>query len=280
MPLIRFARRLMLVVAADALVLETMANPVGNTTLPVYSGAVLPASVSSITSSDNVMNVVQAGNRAVINWESFSIGAAARLVINQPKGSVLINVAGGGASQINGAISGGLVGSTYGATNGAVWIINPSGLIFGTGSTVNVNSLLVSTLAPDLSDPSTTRFRADPGSGSSSIALNGQVTAGSIIAASPNITQGLISVLNAKTDVRLIASDNLQLSLDSGGLIATKLQPSTAATLLNTQGTIRVGEGAIELTASGQRIAGMALVNIGGDVQATGANSNIYLNAP
>jgi filamentous hemagglutinin family protein len=154
MPLIRFARRLMLVVAADALVLETMANPVGNTTLPVYSGAVLPASVSSITSSNNVMNVVQAGNRAVINWESFSIGAAARLVINQPKGSVLINVAGGGASQINGAISGGLVGSTYGATNGAVWIINPSGLIFGTGSTVNVNSLLVSTLTPDLSDPS------------------------------------------------------------------------------------------------------------------------------
>ncbi|NBQ91165.1 MAG: filamentous hemagglutinin N-terminal domain-containing protein, partial [Betaproteobacteria bacterium] len=295
MTMFRFARRLALVVAADALVPASSVGQVGSNTLPVYSGAALPASVSSITSSNNVMSVVQTGNRAVINWESFSIGAASRLVINQPRGSLLINLAGGGPSQINGAISGIFNGNQYGSTNGAVWIINPSGLIFGSGSTVNVNSLLVSTLAPDFTDPAGVRFRAAPGTGSSSIALNGQVitsdkgsagqadartSPGSLVALSPTVTVGATASIQAQTDVRLIASDNLLLGIDPSGLIATTLQKSDASTLLNTQGAIRVADGTVELTSMGQRLAGMALLSLGGEVQASGLTNNIFLKAP
>ncbi|MFY7913682.1 MAG: filamentous hemagglutinin N-terminal domain-containing protein, partial [Rubrivivax sp.] len=231
------------------------------------------------------MSVVQTGNRAVINWESFSIGAASRLVINQPRGSLLINLASGGTSQINGAISGTFNGSQFGSTNGAVWIINPSGLIFGTGSTVNVNSLLVSTLTPDFSDASSTRFRVAPGAGPSSIVLNGQIVTGdngptgqanarsspgSLVAISPSVAVGPSGSIQAQSDVRLLATDNLVLGIDQAGLITTTLQKSAASTLLNTQGAIRVADGTIELTASGQRLAGMALLSLGGEVQASG----------
>ncbi|MEY2593100.1 MAG: hypothetical protein RI972_789, partial [Pseudomonadota bacterium] len=293
--MIRFARRLLLVFAADALMPVSTAGPIAPNTLPVFSNPSLPSSVSSITSNSNVMSVVQTGNRAVINWESFSIGAAARLVIDQPRGSLLINLTGGGISQINGALSGTFNGSQYGATNGAVWIVNPNGLIFGTGSTVNVNSLLVSTLTPDFSDPASVRFRLAPGTANSSIVFDGQIVTGgigllpdsgarvlpgSLVAVSPNIAVGPTASIQAQSDVRLFASDNLSFSIDPAGLITTTLQKSDANTLLNTQGAIRVTDGTVELTAMGQRLAGLTLLNLAGEVQAFGPSNNILLKAP
>lgn len=75
---------------------------------------------------------------AILDWQSFSIGAGQGVHFEQAnaQSKVLNRVSGGEASQIFGSLS----------SNGQVWLINPSGVLFGREARVDVSSLLVSTL--------------------------------------------------------------------------------------------------------------------------------------
>ena len=127
---------------------SAFAQPAPNT-LPVQrpGGALINASVG--TPSGNALNVTQTGsanNRGLIEWSSFSIGSAARVNIVQPNAqSVLVNrVVGSGAggpsaSEIYGAMS----------ANGRVFLVNPSGVVFGGSAQVNVGSLVATSLDLD-----------------------------------------------------------------------------------------------------------------------------------
>lgn len=112
------------------------------------AGGVVSSGSASISTQGNVqgaaMTIQQSSARSSINWNSFNVGSAATVTIVQPgKDAVLLNrVVGPDASRIQGRIS----------ANGQVMLINPNGIVFGPGSTVNAAGFIASTMG--LSDDS------------------------------------------------------------------------------------------------------------------------------
>jgi len=96
------------------------------------------AGSGSINSSGNTLNVNQITQSALIQWQSFNIGAGNLVRFNLPSSqAVSINqVTGGNASTIAGQMS----------SNGQVFLLNPSGIAFTSSANVNVGGLLASTL--------------------------------------------------------------------------------------------------------------------------------------
>ena len=104
----------------------------------VWSGANLPtqANVNGRAS----VGITQTAPQAILNWQSFNVGAQTDVVFNQQGNSnwVALNrvIGNVGPSQILGHIN----------ADGQVLLINQSGIIFGGASQINVGSLVASTL--------------------------------------------------------------------------------------------------------------------------------------
>jgi filamentous hemagglutinin len=99
---------------------------------------------ASAVSTQNAMTVMQTTNSAILNWSSFNIGANGSVTFNQPSSSAIAlnRIFQASPSQILGHLS----------ANGQVYLVNLNGFIFGSTSTVNVGSLLVSSLPLALDD--------------------------------------------------------------------------------------------------------------------------------
>ncbi len=89
------------------------------------------------------LNVRQHSDRAVIDWQSFDIGAGAHTRFSQPNaGSIAVNrVSNGDPSRILGRLS----------ANGRVMILNPNGVVFGRGARIDVGGIVASTGSIDRS---------------------------------------------------------------------------------------------------------------------------------
>jgi filamentous hemagglutinin family protein len=101
------------------------------------SGANVVSGQASIATHGNQMTVHNSAN-AVLNWQSFSIGAGQSVRFEQPSASsqVLNRVLGRDASHIAGSLS----------SNGGVWLLNPYGVMFGPEARIDVAGLVASTL--------------------------------------------------------------------------------------------------------------------------------------
>lgn len=102
------------------------------------SGGVVVGGSATITqSSATRLDINQTTDRAVINWNSFSIGSGHHVDIRQPgSGSASVQqVVGQDPSRIFGQLT----------SNGRVIIANPNGIWFGPGSRVDVAGLVAST---------------------------------------------------------------------------------------------------------------------------------------
>ncbi|NNE92975.1 MAG: filamentous hemagglutinin N-terminal domain-containing protein, partial [Verrucomicrobiales bacterium] len=91
---------------------------------------------------DGSLRILQGTDKAIIDWESFSISAGELTEFVQPNANsaALNRVRGAAASRIDGALR----------ANGNVFLINPNGIVIGTTGTVDVNGFIASTL--DISD--------------------------------------------------------------------------------------------------------------------------------
>jgi fibronectin-binding autotransporter adhesin len=108
---------------------------VAPTTLP--TGPQVRAGQASISTQGAQMTVRNSPN-AILDWQSFSIGAQAGVRFEQANAAsrVLNRVTGHDPSAIFGQLS----------SNGQVWLLNPNGVLFGAGSRVDVAGLVASTL--------------------------------------------------------------------------------------------------------------------------------------
>lgn len=113
----------------------------GSFALPI-DGVVVRGDAIIENSSENTLTITQESDRAVINFEDFSIGDNEQVVFIQPGAgsSVLNRVVGNNLSEIYGDIT----------ANGQVFLINTKGIIFGEGANIHVGGLVASTF--DLSD--------------------------------------------------------------------------------------------------------------------------------
>jgi filamentous hemagglutinin family protein len=80
---------------------------------------------------------INAGNNAVLNWQSFNIGNGETTTFNQPSAGAIVwnRIGGQSASQIYGNLN----------ANGVVILLNSSGFYFGPNSFVSAGGLVVST---------------------------------------------------------------------------------------------------------------------------------------
>jgi filamentous hemagglutinin family protein len=102
------------------------------------SGGKVAMGQATITQSGNNLNVVQASQRAVINWDSFNVGSQAKVEFIQPnaQASTLNRVASASASQIDGMLK----------SNGQIVISNANGVIFSKTAQVDVGGMVATTM--------------------------------------------------------------------------------------------------------------------------------------
>lgn len=121
-------RKCLALAVASCFVSHVYANP---------SGANVVRGSASLSTNGNTLTIENSPG-TIINWHDFSINAGETTIFNQVNAasSVLNRVTGGNISQILGTLQ----------SNGRVFLINPSGIVFGQNAVVNVAGLVASTL--------------------------------------------------------------------------------------------------------------------------------------
>jgi|GEM_PF-4850846 len=179
---------------------------------------------TTVTSNTNTMNVQTTGGTnsvGEVHFGDYSIGSSATVNYEfTAAGQASLNrVTGSNPSQIFGKI-------TQSGQGGAVFLINPNGMLFGQGSSVNVDSFAASTLdvsQNNLSDPTRTLELArngDPkgiylqGAGDIKVIKSSQFSSNAIYDNGKNICAG-------NGNIGLITGDGVTYTLDSNGAITT-----------------------------------------------------------
>ncbi len=115
-------------------------TPIAADALPTHGR--VAAGSATIQQSGNTLNVVQASQRAVVNWQSFNVGANAKVEFVQPNAQAVIHnrVVSVTPSQIDGMIK----------ANGQVIISNANGVVFGKGAQMDAAAIVATTM--DIND--------------------------------------------------------------------------------------------------------------------------------
>jgi len=167
------------------------------------TGAQVVNGTVTMQQAGNLLTITNSPN-SIINWQSFSIGAneITRFVQQSSSSAVLNRVVGQNPSSILGMLQ----------SNGRVFLINPSGIMFGAGAQVDVAGLVASTL--NLSDQDflagRLRFTDTPGAGAvvNQGAINGAGAGIYLVGAS--VTNGGV-ITNPGGEVVLAAGSSVEL---------------------------------------------------------------------
>ncbi len=244
------------------------ANPVsaldGNA-LP--KGGTVTSGSGTINTSGNRMTIDQSSQRLIADWDSFNIGVDASVTFNQPGSSAaaLNRISDQSASRIMGSLN----------ANGQVFLLNPSGIIFGATAQVNVGGLAASTL--DITDgdfnSGNYTFRSDGSAGSIYNAGTISAEGGYVAFISPIIeNRGTIDADDGT--VAMVAGDKVSLDLSGDGLITYTIDEGAVDAQIENSGMVRAGGGAVYVTAKARDELASAVVNNSGIIEATGIQND------
>src|SRR5712692_11398397 len=124
------------------------------------TGGQVTAGTANISTSGSKMQIDQATDKAILNWQTFSIGSSAWVNFSQPSASsvALNKVLGNNPSEIFGRLS----------ANGQVFLSNPNGVLFARGASVEVGSLFATSLTISDQDFNAGRYNwSNPGNSGS-----------------------------------------------------------------------------------------------------------------
>jgi len=211
--------------------------------------------------------------RDVIRWQEFSIGSGETVRFVQPGAdSVILNrVVGGNSSEIFGSL----------VANGRIFLINPSGIVFGAGSQVNVGSLVASTLnlkgngnGNGQMPGQTIEF--ETGANAGGILNAGSITAKDIVFLAPsitnsgNLTAGLQQQHQAGSgvSVNLIAAKEVTVNTSGSDLVVQAVEGHNNA-LIQQLGQVLAEGGRIILLANASNNGDPSVINTVGVNQAS-----------
>lgn len=233
-------------------------------TLP--TGGRITAGSGVISSSGNRLTVNQSTQQMIANWNTFNIGAKAGVQFVQPNAQVtaLNRISDQNPSQILGSLT----------ANGRVFLLNPSGIIFGQGAQVNVGGLVASSLNMLESDFLAGRYRLS-GSGGGAVLNQGSITtpAGGVVALiAPRVmNEGSISTPNGS--VALAAGNQVTLDFGGDGLLNLAVTQGAVDAQVANKGLITVEGGLAVMTARAASTLTAAAVNNEGIIEAKGMSS-------
>ncbi|SER02284.1 filamentous hemagglutinin family N-terminal domain-containing protein [Pseudomonas cuatrocienegasensis] len=245
-------------VLATTLLLPTLALAAD---LP-SGGQVVSGSGAISTPTAKQMVIDQASNKLAIDWQSFDIAAGNKVSFQQPgRDAIALNrVLGSDGSQIMGQLD----------ANGRVFLINPNGVLFGAGASVNVGGLVASTLDISNSDFEAGNYRFK-GDGSNARVINkGQITAadgGSVALLGGTVSNNGVIVANQGT-VALAAGNAVTLDFAGDGLLNVQVDEAVKDALVENQQLIQADGGNVILTASAADALLQTVVNNTGVIQA------------
>lgn len=259
---------------------NAQANPVG--------GAVISGQ-ASFSASGNTLTITNTPG-TIINWQGFSIGAneITRFAQQSAASTVLNRVVTSNPSSILGTLQ----------SNGRVFLINPNGIVFGQGATVDVAGMVASTLNLSDADFLAGRYNFTQVPGAQNISNAGSITAesgGEIYLIAPNVeNSGVITAPNGEIllaaghSVELVdtANPNLRVNITApagnatnvGQLVASAGSLGLFGTVVRNSGTVSADSatmqgGKIVFRASQRaEISGTVSANgsAGGSIQALG----------
>ena len=239
-------------------------------------GQVVGGAASIAQPNANKMEITQTTSKAVINWNTFNVGAGNTVQFIQPSSNsqVLNRVVGinGGSSQILGTLT----------ANGQVFIVNPQGIVFGNGSMVNVGALLASTrdISPNaFMAGGNLQFSTDTNaSGLISNAGSLNASSGFVVLAADQIRNtGSINAPGGQ--VILTAGDQATLSLSNGQLVQFTVNQNANNLAIASNGVIQAQDGKIVLNANATNSLLNSVINLSGVVSASGGTVAIDAGA-
>ena len=247
-----------------ALPVSGQANPQGEA---VRHGAV------TFERADGQLKVLQATDKAIIDWQSFSIGSGELTQFVQPgsRSAALNRVRGPDASRIDGALR----------ANGQLYLLNPAGIIVGPGGTIDAAGFTASTL--DLPDEA---FLAGGDLQFRGASQAGVVNLGSITAFEGDVFLIASTVENAGTiraprgTAGLAAGNDVLIRQSGDERVFVRGASGSHGDGVNNTGTIEAN--IAELKAHGGNVYAMAIRNEG-RIAATGITKEggqIFLRAP
>ena len=224
----------------------------------------------------NSLVIDQASGKAAIDWRSFNIGAGEAVRFNQPSAAAMTvnRVTSNNPSEILGLIS----------APGTVFLINPTGIIFGRTAVVDVGSLVASTLSASTADLLSGRavFNATPG-GSGAVRNEGSIISapgGSVSLIGTQVSNsGSIATPGGTTG--LIAGERVSVDFEGDGLVRYQVDVGAARALVEQSGQISADGGRVALQAGARDALVDTVLNVDGVVRARGISQRggeIYLD--
>ncbi|MBI3045790.1 MAG: filamentous hemagglutinin N-terminal domain-containing protein [Betaproteobacteria bacterium] len=240
---------------------------------PLYANPTGPTVVNGQATIQQAGNLLQITNspNAIINWQSFSIGASeiTRFIQQSQASAVLNRVVGAGGVVDPSVILGAL------QSNGRVFLVNPNGVLFGSGARIDVAGLVATSLNLSNSDFLAGRLNFTDGPGAGSILNQGNITTdagGNVYLAGPAVANDGI-IASPKGEVILAAGNSVELV--SPGTPNLRVEIAASGNEAKNLGQIIADSGRIGIYAG--------LINHGGTLRAdtveVGRNGEILLKA-
>lgn len=256
------------------------------------------AGAAQISANGGTTLIQQSTDRAAIDWRSFDVKANETVVFQQPSStSVTLNrIHDQKPSEILGSIS----------ANGQVILSNPSGMIFGKDSRVDVAGLVATTagISSEAFMNNSVLGLGESGKSGAKIINYGTITAkeaGLIALIGPQVeNQGVIGARLGS--VQLAGADTATVDLYGDGLLSIAIDRDTANIAVTNAGMLRARAGEVVLTAAQAEHVISSTVNssgvidvgaarrdangevvfgdgVGGGVEITGGNINLDAKA-
>jgi len=205
---------------------------------------------------------IHSSDRAIGAFSSFSnaAGETIRSFQASPEHTALFRVTGGSPSEILGAMS----------ANSRVFLVNPNGVLFGQGSSVNAPGLVASALPISNADFLSGNYAF--GAGSAGVVNRGDITAGRYAALVGNTVSNEGTISAPGGAIALVAGGSARLLLDAEGLVSVEMNaPASVApgeAALSNAGTLAAEGGLVILSARAAEGAFDRVVNHTGVIEA------------
>ena len=190
---------------------------------------------STLNYGPNQLTIKQNAGSAIFNWQSFNITAGNTVQFVQPSNSsvALNRIFDPNLTTIAGTLK----------ANGQVYLINPNGILFGSGAQVDVGGLIASTL--NVSDQRVTKGLLYDTTVTNPVFTNNPAYVGTDLAASPGANPAIV----VQPGATLYAAGR-----DQAGTVVSAGRVFLFAPQVENGGTIKVDGGGQAILASGSDV--------------------------